>query len=185
MFTRTPLKVCSLLSLLCSLLKNMINLLSLSPEIRLHPEKQLVGISLTMRFDADRTPELWRTFMPRRKEITNIISTDLYCMQIYAPNVSFTPQTSFDKWAAVEVASYDSIPANMQGYTLLEGEYAVFIYKGRASDFADSFRYIFMDWLPNSNYQLDNRPHFELLGAKYKNDSPDSEEEIWIPIINK
>lgn len=163
----------------------MINLISLSPDIRLHPQKQLVGISLTMRFDADRTPELWRTFMPRRKEISNTTSADLYCMQIYVPDVNFTPHTSFDKWAAMEVASHDNIPAGMQAYTLPEGQYAVFLYKGRASDFADAFRYIFMDWLPNSIYQLDNRPHFELLGAKYKNDSPDSEEEIWIPIMSK
>jgi AraC family transcriptional regulator len=26
----------------------------------------------------------------------------------------------------------------------------------------------------------DDRPHFEILGDKYKNDHPDSEEEIWI-----
>ena len=25
-------------------------------------------------------------------------------------------------------------------------------------------------------------PHFEILGAQYKNNEPDSEEEIWIPI---
>ncbi|MDP5096829.1 MAG: GyrI-like domain-containing protein [Flavobacterium sp.] len=39
--------------------------------------------------------------------------------------------------------------------------------------------------MPNSEYQLDNRPHFEILGAKYKNNAPDSEEEIWIPIKRK
>ena len=38
---------------------------------------------------------------------------------------------------------------------------------------------------PNSDYKPDDRPHFELLGAKYKNDDPDSEEEIWIPIKRK
>jgi len=36
--------------------------------------------------------------------------------------------------------------------------------------------------LPNSDYELDNRPHFEILGKKYKNNSADSEEEIWIPV---
>jgi AraC family transcriptional regulator len=42
--------------------------------------------------------------------------------------------------------------------------------------------YIFNTWLPQSNYQLAPRPHFEILGEKYKNNHPDSEEEIWIPI---
>jgi AraC family transcriptional regulator len=40
----------------------------------------------------------------------------------------------------------------------------------------------FSTWLPDSEYRLDVRPHFEVLGEKYKNDDPESEEEIWIPI---
>lgn len=39
--------------------------------------------------------------------------------------------------------------------------------------------YIFATWLPSSAYVLDNRPHFEVLGAKYKSNDPGSEEEIW------
>ncbi|MFM9945765.1 MAG: GyrI-like domain-containing protein, partial [Bacteroidia bacterium] len=44
---------------------------------------------------------------------------------------------------------------------------------------------IYGTWIPNSEYNLDNRPHFEILGEKYKNNHPDSEEEIWIPIKPK
>lgn len=47
------------------------------------------------------------------------------------------------------------------------------------------FQYIFGTWLPASGYYLDNRPHFEILGHKYKNNDPDSEEEIWIPVKPK
>jgi hypothetical protein len=28
---------------------------------------------------------------------------------------------------------------------------------------------------------LDDRPHFEVLGSKYRNNDPESEEETWIP----
>lgn len=43
--------------------------------------------------------------------------------------------------------------------------------------------YIYGSWLPNSTeYARDNRPHFEILGEKYKNNDPESEEEIWIPV---
>jgi predicted transcriptional regulator YdeE len=42
--------------------------------------------------------------------------------------------------------------------------------------------YIYTEWLPASNYELDNRPQFEILGVKYKTNDPNSEEEIWIPI---
>jgi AraC family transcriptional regulator len=61
----------------------------------------------------------------------------------------------------------------------------VFIHKGSAANFADTMKYIFEDWLPRSAYSIDKRPHFECLGVKYKNNNPSSEEEVWIPIIEK
>jgi AraC family transcriptional regulator len=65
---------------------------------------------------------------------------------------------------------------------LSEGLYAVFIHKGPASQGEKTFRYIFNTWLPASDYLLDNRPHFEIMGEKYKNEDSLSEEEVWIPI---
>lgn len=73
----------------------------------------------------------------------------------------------------------------MNTFILRGGLYAVFIHKGDASKAAQTFQYIFGTWLPNSAYVLDDRPHFEILGEKYKRDSPDSEEEVWIPIKKK
>jgi AraC family transcriptional regulator len=66
-------------------------------------------------------------------------------------------------------------------FSIPGGLYAVFDYKGSSTD-SSIFQYIFETWLPNSDYELDNRPHFEVLGDKYKNNDPASEEEIWIPI---
>jgi len=67
---------------------------------------------------------------------------------------------------------------------LPEGKYAVFTYRGLSSD-TSVYQYIFSKWLMNSDWILDDRPHFEVLGSKYKNDSVDSEEDIWIPIKKK
>ena len=69
----------------------------------------------------------------------------------------------------------------MESFLLKKGLYAVFNYKGLSSD-NSIFQYIFSKWIPESNYLLDDRPHFEILGVKYKNNDPNSEEEIWIPI---
>ena len=71
----------------------------------------------------------------------------------------------------------------MEKFTLEGGLYAVFDYKGLPGN-PEIFQYIFTEWLPGSGYLLDNRPHFEVIGAKYKANSPESEEEIWIPIKN-
>jgi len=73
----------------------------------------------------------------------------------------------------------------MESYTLTGGLYAVFIHKGAASTGPKTFKYIFGTWLPNSDFILDNRPHFEILGKKYIHEDPDSEEEVWIPVKPK
>jgi AraC family transcriptional regulator len=65
-----------------------------------------------------------------------------------------------------------------------KGTYAVFNYKGLSTDHS-IWRYIYGTWMASSPYTLDNRPHFERLGARYKNNDPSSEEEIWIPITEK
>lgn len=148
-------------------------------------EKKLIGVHLNMSQLQNRTAELWRSFMPRRKEISNTISPDLFSMQIYDESYSFknfNPAAEFVKWAAVEVSDFETIPPGMKPFTLIGGMYAVFHYKGLPRNGDTFFRSIFGDWIPNSDYELDNRPHFEILGEKYKNDDPDSEEEIWIPV---
>ena len=86
---------------------------------------------------------------------------------------------------SIEVSDINAIPDDMESYTLTGGLYAVFTHKGAAATGPETFRYIFGTWLPASEYGLDNRAHFEILGDKYRNDDPDSEEEIWIPIRSK
>lgn len=152
------------------------------------PEKKLIGKRLSMTLARDKTGELWRSFMPRRREIQNNLTTELISMQVYNPAFtfnSFNADTPFEKWATVEVTDFKAVPAEMETYTLPGGLYAVFLHKGAASTGAKTFEYIFKTWLPEYGYVVDNRPHFELLGEKYKNEDPNSEEEIWIPIKRK
>jgi AraC family transcriptional regulator len=155
--------------------------------IEILAEKKLVGKRIIMTFSDNKTGELWKNFMPGRKEIRNNIGTELYSMQLYAPTFfdHFNPDVAFEKWATMEVTDFESIPAGMLSFTLPGGLYAVFSYKGAASNGGNAFQYILGSWLPISGYQLDNRPHFEVLGEKYKNEDPESEEEIWIPVKRK
>jgi len=150
--------------------------------------KKLVGHRIRMSLSGNRTAELWQKFMPRRKEIKNNLSNDLFSLQVYEKSSdlnNFNADTVFEKWAAVEVADFDAIPDGMKTFTLAGGLYAVFNYKGLPSAFQETFEYIFNTWLPVSGYSPDDRPHFEILGSNYKNNDPDSEEEIWIPIRSK
>lgn len=158
----------------------------MKPRIDTVSEKKLVGLRLIMSIVDNKTGELWKGFLPRRNEITNNLTTDLISMSIYKPAyfAHFNPTNEFEKWAAVEVADVDNVPDDMETFVLSGGLYAVFDYKGLSTD-NSIFQYIFGTWLPNSDYSLDDRPHFEVLGQKYRNNDPESEEEIWIPIISK
>ena len=155
------------------------------PSIKILSDKKLVGKHIKTNLAENKTAELWRSFMPERKEIRNSLTTELFSLQVYDPALDFkdfNEDTLFEKWAAIEVTDFEIIPANMEPFLLPGGLYAVFLHKGAATDGVKTFRYIFGTWLPGSDYLLDNRPHFEILGEKYKNDDPTSEEEIWIPI---
>ena len=152
------------------------------------PEKKLIGNRLRMTLADNKTGELWRRFMPKRKEIKNVMTTDLISMQVYDKSLDsndFNAETGFEKWAVVEVSDFDTVPDTMETYTLIGGLYAVFLYQGDSRFFQETFQYIFGTWLPNSAYELDRREHFEILGENYKNNDPASEEEIWIPIKHR
>lgn len=158
----------------------------MEPRIESLTEKKLVGKSLTMSLAQNRTAELWGGFMSRRKAIPHTVDARLYSLQVYDLHhfQNFDPSREFRKWAAVEVSSFDALPPDMESFVLCGGLYAVFLYKGPSTD-ARIFQFIYTDWLPRSPYTLDHRPHFELLGEKYKTGDPDSEEEIWIPVSAK
>jgi len=154
----------------------------MEPRIEILEEKKLIGYRLKMSLTDNKTSQLWGSFVPKIKDIKNKLTSDKISMQVYDTlyHRDFNPNNEFEKWATVEVADFHDTPKKMEAYTLSGGEYAVFDYIGSSND-SSIFQYIFRSWLPNSEYQLDNRPHFEVLGEKYKNNDPTSEEEIWIP----
>jgi AraC family transcriptional regulator len=149
-------------------------------------EKKLAGHRLPMSFSANRTAELWQKFMKQRKEITGAINSDLISMQIFPTDFNFAnPDFSavFIKWAAVEVNDFTEIPVDMETCIIPAGRYAVFHYQGHPGAAIPYFAEIFCKWLPEAGLSVDQRPHFEILGEKYKNNSPDSEEDIYIPVV--
>ena len=158
------------------------------PRIELLSPRKLVGKQLEMSFANDLTPQLWRSFMPVRNKIRNAITPNLFSVQLFGPSFSFypiNPHEPFTKWATLEVTEVSEIPDDMDILELPGGLYAIFPYRGTPSGFALIFNFIFNEWLPNSGYELDQRPHFELLGEKYKNNDPTSEEDIYIPVREK
>lgn len=156
----------------------------MTPSIRTFPSTTLIGISLTMSMIQDQTRTLWATFGPRTREIEGRDGADLYSIQVFPEGYfqQFDPNRTFEKWAAVPVSGNGSVPVGMQSIVVQEGKYAVFTYRGKPSEGGPFFQALFSEWLPNAGLLVDDRPHFAIMGEKYKGEHPDSEEEIWIPV---
>jgi len=93
------------------------------PRIEILAEKKLIGKHIKMSFSNNKTGELWRSFMPRRREIGNTVGTELYSVEVYEPLFfdNFNPEKEFDKWAAIEVKNYDTVPDELETITLARG----------------------------------------------------------------
>ncbi|HCE57617.1 MAG TPA: GyrI-like domain-containing protein [Prolixibacteraceae bacterium] len=156
----------------------------MQPQIKTIGPKKLLGVCRVMSLAENQTGELWRSFMPRLKEIETRVGNELFSLQVYDEDYfqQFDPLNEFEKWALAEVRNFSVIPDEMEPFELPGGLYAVFQHKGMGTEI---FQHIFSAWLPNSDFQLDDRPHFEVLGEKYKQGSADSEEEIWVPVKSK
>ena len=159
------------------------------PEIVEIDDKKLLGISMHTSLADDKTGILWQKFMKQKNSVQNKKSQDLYSVQVYDEGFiagQFNSQSIFEKWAAVEVEDYSEVKDDLKGLSLPGGLYAVFTHVGTAKEFPKTAKFIFENWIPKSEYQIDDRPHFEVLGKDYKGpDNPESIEKIYIPIKSK
>ena len=144
----------------------------------------LAGIKIQMSLANNQTTKLWRQFIPIKMELPELKSTELYSVEIYPEDyfLNFSPAKEFEKWAAAPVTVAFEPEGPIQILEIPKGLYAVFLYKGLSTEAHLAYRYIFEEWMPKSTYQVDNRPHFAVMGEKYRNDDPDSEEELWVPV---
>lgn len=154
--------------------------MNLPHRIEIIESKKLIGFSILTSFQEDKTPIVWRQFMMRRNEISNRTSNQLFSLQIYPEN--FTPNQSFRKYALAKVSNFDNISEDFETFKLESGKYLVFNYKGKAENGPELFRYIFQKFIPENNFEVDNRPHFEIFGEDYNPNNDSAEEEIWIPV---
>jgi len=146
------------------------------------PQKKLVGKRMRMSRSDDRTVALFRSFKPHLGLIEGKLNATIWCLQVYEGALNFNIDAYFDKWAAVEVNDAAMFPPEMEKFTIPEGLYAVILLQGIHTEALKTLVDFYQNWLSQSPYILDNRPHFQIMGEKYHPLSPDSEEEAWIPI---
>ena len=145
---------------------------------------QIIGMHAIMSYTNYDATMVWQRYMPRRKEVSHTLNMDLYSIQVFSKSYweQFNPSATFTKWVGVPVSQIDRVPIDMDVMIIPAGRYAVFTFVGNEQMAPAFFEKIYGEWLPNSIYDLDDRPHFEILGTKYKRSDPTSEETVWIPI---
>ncbi|QKG56060.1 GyrI-like domain-containing protein [Hymenobacter sp. BRD128] len=156
----------------------------MQPRFETLPETPLAGQRQRLSLLADTTAALWQSFGQRLRARPFARSAERYSVQRYDATYfrPFRPEALFEKWAAVAVARAADVPADLELLVLPAGHYAVFDYQGPASGGPAVFRHLLLEWLPASGYELDDRPHFEVLSAHYRPDDPTAEEQIWLPV---
>ncbi len=159
--------------------------MNLDFEIRTFKGGHFVGMSIMNSVVNNKNFELWSSYMPRRNEL-KAISSDLFAIQRYDIGHfvrEFNPEAEFEILAMQEVSNGSDTPVGMTKLEIPNGDYAVFNYKGTGADFAPMAIAIYSKVIPESAYNVDERPHFQIMGANYYGqENPESEEEIWVPI---
>lgn len=154
------------------------------PQILNLPPKTLVGLRMISTLAVDQTPTLWRTFMPRHREI-QATAPERYAVRVFPEGFfeRLDPERPFEIWAGIE--SSGPQPEGMEALTLSGGLYAAFTYQGLPQEYPPVFQYLLQVWMPKNGLAYDYRPHVAVMGDRYVNSSPDSEEEMWIPVRNR
>ncbi|MDR6238564.1 AraC family transcriptional regulator [Aureibacter tunicatorum] len=159
---------------------------TMKPKIIEIEKRNFIGMNVLTSLANNKIPQLWRDFMPRKKEIENNINTGCYEIHPFDTGFkmeNFTEDMKFEKWAAVEVNEIKNIPKELNSLTIEGGKYAVFEHKGTMSNIQMSFDYAYGTWLSNSEYEIDRRASFERYGEQYFGpEHPESITELWIPI---
>jgi AraC family transcriptional regulator len=156
----------------------------LEPKFEIKTGFKCVGMNITTSPGSNEIPGLWDKFVPHLDSIPNRINHNI-CYGVINPLGSKGNENELDYAAVVEVENFDNIPDGMISAEIPEAYYAVFTHKGPISKFMESIRFVFGEWLPNSEYTLTGTPELEVYDERFDPESEDSECDICLPVSKK
>ena len=143
----------------------------------------IVGMQIRSSLKNNEVPQLWMKFSPHENEIQHVINPSNFW------GISFDYEqkkddTEFSYLAGKEVTSKEDIPDGMTFIEIPAHTYAVFTHKGSLDYLTKTYNYIYGIWLPKSNYKYnESTPELELYDERFQFGLPDSEMDIYVPII--
>jgi AraC family transcriptional regulator len=153
------------------------------PELIELPEKILVGISFFISDDTeinDLSKE-WARFINEAHTIKNkTIPECYYQMQYWSENQELGGMFFF---TGTEVTQAIDVNPLFVVKTVPKGKYLRFIHKGLANKVGYTYKYVYTQYLPDTDYKLTKPFNYEYYGVNYKGPcNEQSESEIYIPV---
>ncbi len=153
------------------------------PELVELPEKILVGISFFISDDSkinDLSNE-WNRLISEAHTIKHKTTPELYYQVQYWSNNQELGGLYF--FTGTEVTRIEDLNPLFVVKTIPKGNYLKFIHRGFSNQVGYTYKYIYTQFLPDTNYRLTKPFNFEYYGPNYKGAySDESESEIYIPV---
>ena len=156
----------------------------MEPVFKIIPGFKIVGMMYSGRVDTGEIPLLWNKFADKMETVPNRIN-EHKCFGIINPFGENKSKGEIDYVAAVEVENFNDVPDDMISADIPEGEYAIFTHVGPISNIMNSVKYIYGEWLPNSEYTLTGMPDLEVYDERFKLEAEDSECDICLSVKKK
>ncbi len=161
--------------------KNEMMDLSLKPSIKEIKDKKVIYVQAKGQYDKS-AKKAW-TELGEFMKAERLFSFSLECVGVSHgdPDVTESDKLRYDACMTVKK---DVAPNGKVGVKVIEGgKYAIFKYKGPYTNLGQVYNYIFKNWLPGSEYELEDKPGFE----KYMNNPDKTRPEnlkthIYIPL---
>ena len=152
-------------------------------------EIHLAGMFTTMSLQRNTTYQLWNKFMKSYIGAGLPRDANMYSVSDYGTSIidgSFSPALEYQKWACAEEHPELMKLAGVHTLVIPAGLYATLEHHGEARMIGNTIGKFYSQWLPDSDYVLDERLHFELMGERYLgHENPNSVEELFIPVKHK
>lgn len=149
-----------------------------APRFARGPFQLIAGLGGRFTQDtAAEIPQLWTQFLPHIGQIPGQVGCETY-------GVCCNPdgKGGFEYIAGVAISKLDDLPEQYRWIELQEQEYAVFEHQGPLTDLGQTFRSIWIDWLPHSGREAADAPEFERYSADFDSRAGAGGVEIWLPL---
>lgn len=156
---------------------------TLKPEIRILPERRVLFVRKTGRYDK-AAEEAWSALM-RFAYSRRLLNKETKAVGVSHDSPEITPEERLRYDACITIDK-DVMPEGEVGVQTIEGgKYAVFLHKGTYEKFGDTYNTIFSGWLPACGEKLRDAPCFEVyLNRDPQRTQPENlRTEIYIPAM--